>query len=418
MSELFYLDPMDIKVRTGLERVRNEMGDISDLLESIKKYGQLVPIIVTRENELIDGGRRLAACILGSIPVMCIYNDVVTDYNLRALEIESNIKRKQFTAAEEALAVADLHSIKQKEYGSASTTAGGWSVADTAKLLGKSSRRVLGHIENAKVVEEFPELKNCKSANQIRVKARSLQRIKTALDNLENLPKSSTKFNLYQGDCREHIKTLEHASIDIILTDPPYGIDINETAIRREINKDTKLDTFEDSLDYVRDLHKFLSSEFYRITHEDSHGYIFVAPEFFPEIRKIYQDANWLVWYRPMIWAKDTVGNNNAFHMWPTASYETIMYIRKEQSRITRQNMPDLIQAATVKRNKINYAEKPVSLLSNLLSRVALPGAIIYDPFAGSGAVLEAAILDGYYVIGCERDITHYGLAMERLSKL
>lgn len=31
--------------------------------------------------------------------------------------------------------------------------------------------------------------------------------------------------NLYQGDCLEVLKTLPDNSVDLLVTDPPYGID-------------------------------------------------------------------------------------------------------------------------------------------------------------------------------------------------
>ena len=43
------------------KRIRKELGDISGLMESMKTYGQLTPIIINRRYELIAGFRRLQA---------------------------------------------------------------------------------------------------------------------------------------------------------------------------------------------------------------------------------------------------------------------------------------------------------------------------------------------------------------------
>ena len=43
------------------KRIRRDIGDIEELMESLKKHGQLSPIIVNRNNELIAGFRRLQA---------------------------------------------------------------------------------------------------------------------------------------------------------------------------------------------------------------------------------------------------------------------------------------------------------------------------------------------------------------------
>ena len=34
---------------------------------------------------------------------------------------------------------------------------------------------------------------------------------------------NNKKVNLYKGDCLEIMKTIEDSSIDVIITDPPYG---------------------------------------------------------------------------------------------------------------------------------------------------------------------------------------------------
>ncbi len=99
MLTVHELEPTEIKVREGLDRYRTDMGDIKELSASIIKYGQLQPIVITKNNELIAGGRRLAACIFASRNVQAVYRDDITDDMLRILEIEENVRRKQFTPA-------------------------------------------------------------------------------------------------------------------------------------------------------------------------------------------------------------------------------------------------------------------------------------------------------------------------------
>ena len=49
----------EIRIR---DRIRKELRDIDDLAESIKEIGLIQPIILTKDNELIAGHRRLLAC--------------------------------------------------------------------------------------------------------------------------------------------------------------------------------------------------------------------------------------------------------------------------------------------------------------------------------------------------------------------
>jgi ParB family chromosome partitioning protein len=51
---------------------RHDLGDIGALAESIRRFGLLDPILITKDNRLMAGGRRLEACkLLGweTIPV-------------------------------------------------------------------------------------------------------------------------------------------------------------------------------------------------------------------------------------------------------------------------------------------------------------------------------------------------------------
>jgi DNA modification methylase len=63
-------------------------------------------------------------------------------------------------------------------------------------------------------------------------------------------------------------------------------------------------------------------------------------------------------------------------------------------------------------------AQKPVALLQDLLSRSALPGNVIFDPFAGSGSVMAAAHPLKCITCSIELDPASYGIIIERVSKL
>lgn len=60
---------------------------------------------------------------------------------------------------------------------------------------------------------------------------------------------------------------------------------------------------------------------------------------------------------------------------------------------------------------------KPLALLRWLARLITPPGGVILDPFAGSGTTLEAALLEGFPVIGIERDPTAAALSKVRLDK-
>lgn len=80
-----------IKVR---KRIRSDNEDISSLADSLNRYGQLQPIIVTRKNVLVAGGRRLeAARMLGWKTINAIVDSRTDELSTLELEVEENLQR-------------------------------------------------------------------------------------------------------------------------------------------------------------------------------------------------------------------------------------------------------------------------------------------------------------------------------------
>lgn len=60
---------------------------------------------------------------------------------------------------------------------------------------------------------------------------------------------------------------------------------------------------------------------------------------------------------------------------------------------------------------------KPLALMRWLVRLVTPPGGIVLDPFAGSGTTVEAAILEGFDVIGVEREAEYLPLIEARIAR-
>lgn len=88
----------DIKIKS---RIRIDTGDISDLMESISKYGLLNPITVTEDFELLAGFRRLEACkTLGMTEIECNVVNVESRIDKLFIEADENLTRKDLTVRE------------------------------------------------------------------------------------------------------------------------------------------------------------------------------------------------------------------------------------------------------------------------------------------------------------------------------
>lgn len=97
------------------ERQRLDLGDISELADSIQRLGQIHSIGVGDNNLLIWGRRRLAACVmLGMEEIEVTQRPGLTEEMQQEIELEEDIKRKERTWQEKCLATAKLFGIKQR----------------------------------------------------------------------------------------------------------------------------------------------------------------------------------------------------------------------------------------------------------------------------------------------------------------
>jgi len=95
------------------KRIRKNMGDIDILAESLRRHGQISPIVISKKNVLIAGGRRLeAAKTLGWRTINAVILENSTDLSRLELEIEENTQRRDFTMDELADATKKLYRMQ------------------------------------------------------------------------------------------------------------------------------------------------------------------------------------------------------------------------------------------------------------------------------------------------------------------
>jgi len=96
------------------KRVRKNPGDLSQLAESMDKYGQMHPVIVNKKMELISGYRRIqSAKLLNWSTVFAIVVDAHTESDKLSMELEENLRRKDFTEEEKIEAFKKLAKLNK-----------------------------------------------------------------------------------------------------------------------------------------------------------------------------------------------------------------------------------------------------------------------------------------------------------------
>ena len=97
------------------QRVRDEYGDMEELAKSIQEHGLLHPIVVDSDHNLIAGCRRLLACErIGMKEIETKVLEDISEKELRVLELEENIRRKDLTELEKSKNLVELAEIKGK----------------------------------------------------------------------------------------------------------------------------------------------------------------------------------------------------------------------------------------------------------------------------------------------------------------
>lgn len=410
--------PLD-KIIFG-DRKREDYGDIEDLALSIKQKELINPITVTIQSDgnykLVAGGRRYTACkYLGHSEIACrVYDTELTEMELRSIEIEENIKRKDFTFLEECQAKRDLLEIQKAIHGEKTSTspdAGGISMRDIASVLGVSPASLSQDIKLAETVSQFPQLawdkcKNKSEAMKLKGKieetfarAELAKRAEAAMGTKNIfLNKICSAYQI--GDCLKGIKQLPNDYFNLVEIDPPYAIDLHNQKSNMATNFGTE--TYNEiPAPLYEALMKELFSECYRTMADNSWLLCWFGPE--PWFESIYQwltEAGFKLRRIPGIWTK-----NGGQTMQPSKilanSYEMFFYASKGNPILAKEGRINNFQYPSMPgSHKTHPTERPLEMITDVITTFAFEGSKVLVPFAGSGNTLLAAALSKMMPIG------------------
>lgn len=401
----------NIQVPENRQRKTFTQEHLDELSASFDRVGLLHPIVVRsvgRDLFLVAGERRLRTLIArgeagkstecgslrispGEVPYLEL-GELSHEKAMEA-ELEENIRRVDLSWQERATAEAALHAIRTRQ---AEERGERQTIRDTAletrggtldTLSGTVQQQVSQNLVLAKHLHD-PEVAAAKTPKEalkvLQKKAEATKRVELAKAfDLEQAESPSVPHTLLVGDIREHLRSLPDGHFQVLLTDPPYGIDADSFG-----DQSGQGHSYADSHEYFTELLNLLADEGYRVCAEQAHAYIFCDPRRFDEIKILFELAGWSVWATPLIWAKNT-GMLPRPEYGPRRTYETILFATKGDKR-TNLVRPDVLVHPSV-RGLVHGAQKPVSLYQDLLERSSAPGDSVLDPFAGSGTIFPAA---------------------------
>jgi len=383
------------------ERFRKEYGDVKGLADSIKRLGLINPITISlckKVPTLTAGGRRLQACkSLGMEDIECRVYEELDTLERREIEVEENIKRKELTWQEEVQAKEELAILRARavERGTRRTE---FSVVTLADELDMSQGGLSQDIQLSQALREFPELaleeNKSRAFKKYQQKKEAIVRAVLA----SALNSESESFKLYEGDCLEVLDRLEKESINLIITDPPWGVEVEKNAFIGENPL-----TFEDSEKPTFELLEKVVPLLWSILKDGSHMYFFFGTKQYTRIYEMLS-AYFAVDPIPLNWKRPHGGPNTFPLLKFNPDYETFFFCKKGRRNLTRARETTFIYDRPSLGIKLHPQEKPLGLIEELVTLSSYPNEIILDPFAGSGVVGEAGVKAGRKVILIEKE--------------
>lgn len=212
---------------------------------------------------------------------------------------------------------------------------------------------------------------------------------------------------IYHGDCRDVLPALGRESIDLVVTDPPYGVSYQSNYRTLAFDEISGDHSEELAVEGTRLAIPSLKS--------GRHLYIFGRYDF---------SALPLCVPAELIWDKQAMSMGNLEIPWGS-QHEYIQFLIAHDSAPKVADRGKL--AARLRRGTLlsyprpqaaeHPTEKPVLLLRNLIESSSCIGDTVLDYFAGIGSTLEAAKSELRAAIGIEIEEKYCEIAAKRLSQ-
>ena len=429
------------------DRARMNVTGIDELATNIEMIGQLNPVLINSENQLIDGLRRVRAMQKlkrQTIEVRVI--DGVTKDDHFLIELLSNMDREKFAWHEEIELKYKLHKHWVAE---AKKKKKSWGYRETSKRLRCSLGGLSTDLAFAEALKVFPELKEQTTKGRAREaykalgqQAAALQRMdnfspeekermekllngnvdiqakntmgKGALDatkdakkkvdaldeDMQDEPASTVKVTYVAENYKTFLKKIPDNSVGMVELDPPYAIDFENTYGKTSKIESKAVDWTEKQL--FEFYYNYLPLIYQKML-DASWVLCWTGKEHHKEINKIALETGFSI-QQPGSWPKPG-GSTNQPKTNMISNWEMFLLFRKGGAQFNTtsfpSSIPEMITNSASKR--IHQWEKPIEVYDFFLKALCRPGTLFLSPFAGSGNCLISAAKSGMYPVGCDK---------------
>lgn len=214
-------------------------------------------------------------------------------------------------------------------------------------------------------------------------------------------------YELHLGDCLEQMAQIADESVDVIVADSPYVLNIKSSMSSKRYRLNAWGDMVNPAYWYAGWI-----QECKRVLKPDGCLWTFMNWRSLVTFQKAACDIDWPI-ASLLVWDKQWPGLGSMKGL--RQSYEMVALFLKGAYSIPNRSLTDVWQFPwSSKKPHGHPAEKPQGLIELILKES--PGDVVMDPFMGSGTTGAAAVKLGKYFIGFELDPNFYQVARERLK--
>ncbi len=237
---------------------------------------------------------------------------------------------------------------------------------------------------------------------------------------------SHAGITIYHGDCLEVLPEID--SVDLVLTDPPYGITSNDwdkipqlVQMWRAFDRVCHIAIMTASQPFTS---LVVSSNLGNFKHEwiwrKNRGSNFAntVREPFKEHESVLVFAQSAWTYNPQRQTRSGSGLERVAYKVAFASQSENYrdFAGRAASQLPEDRVPSSVQHFNTETG-LHPTQKPLALIAYLLSTYSNVGDVVLDPFCGSGTTLRAAKDLGRRAIGIEIEEKYCEIAAKRLSQ-
>ncbi len=234
---------------------------------------------------------------------------------------------------------------------------------------------------------------------------------------------------LIRGDFYQEADKLPDASVDLIITDPPYNISnerVFKLAGRSDISQDFGAWDRQEHQAFI-ELFQIWSSQFERLLRDGGSGYVFTSDKYISYLRTALEEAGLTV-KASLVWHKTNPGTQVVKTNFRSSVEYILFFVKGQKHTFNWQGeneMHNFIESPICsgqerlvdgKGNTLHPTQKPEAVIRHLMEISSNRGDTVFDGFAGVGTTGKVAKDLGRRAVCIEQDDKYFNAMERRLS--